>query len=361
MGCFLLWRKGENMDIIGIIIFVIFIGLIVVVICGIHYMLDLAYMKRDGVDITYSKSKGISSEEIGQIVSRHYYKLGKDALNEKIEKGEFSSLDSISLDLDGMTAYNEITEEKRKTEKRKAKKTYIIAIFISLAVIVLIPFLMDHCMIGNSFSSNITNSQWVTFLGSYIGGALGGALAIAGVLITIRHYKKQEEQDKHTAVKPVLDAWHINGSCLRRIDEASRYFDYVFNGRFTHWINFAERENINEADWIHFELMIRNIGVGPAIEMKIALNTRKHTFDVGNQQIGIPRDSAVAYHIYIPKRVLDPEDNKLVFTFTDIYRSQFFKQEMMLDVSPTKDGLSCESLRDIGALTLPEPLERKDK
>lgn len=53
------------------------------------------------------------------------------------------------------------------------KTKVILGIIVFIVILALIPFVMDWIIIGSNFPSNINNSDWVGFLGSYIGAVLG--------------------------------------------------------------------------------------------------------------------------------------------------------------------------------------------
>jgi len=71
---------------------------------------------------------------------------------------------------------------KKKTLKLLTiiSPTIISLIIISL-VFIAIPLLMDYFLFGNNFSTNLNNSEWSGFLGSYIGSLIGAIATIAGV------------------------------------------------------------------------------------------------------------------------------------------------------------------------------------
>lgn len=62
-----------------------------------------------------------------------------------------------------------------------------------LLVIVGIPLLIEHIIIRNNVYSVVSNNEWVTFLGSYLGGIIGGIITLGGVLLTLKFYRNQEE------------------------------------------------------------------------------------------------------------------------------------------------------------------------
>lgn len=75
--------------------------------------------------------------------------------------------------------------------KSNAFKKYIVWGITLITLIVSIPLLIDHLIIGNSISSNIDNKDWVSFLGSYASLA-----TLAGIWMTIQHSAKQTQEDR---------------------------------------------------------------------------------------------------------------------------------------------------------------------
>ncbi|MSR92234.1 hypothetical protein [Inconstantimicrobium porci] len=66
---------------------------------------------------------------------------------------------------------------------------------IGFAVLVIaIPLLIDICIFGNSFPSNIENQAWAGFLGSY----LGGIATLVAVFITISDNNKKLRSRKNS-------------------------------------------------------------------------------------------------------------------------------------------------------------------
>ena len=72
-------------------------------------------------------------------------------------------------------------------------KRWIIFILIILSILLVfgIPLAVDWLIIANDVPSNISNSDWVGFLGSYIGAIIGGVVSLIGIGVTIRFTKQQ--------------------------------------------------------------------------------------------------------------------------------------------------------------------------
>ena len=68
-------------------------------------------------------------------------------------------------------------------------KKHHIYILIGVCLILTTPIGIDKLIIGNSFPSNISNTEWVGFLGSYIGALIGGLLN--GTIYQNKHAKRR--------------------------------------------------------------------------------------------------------------------------------------------------------------------------
>ncbi len=67
---------------------------------------------------------------------------------------------------------------------------------ISIIFFFMIPIVLDNFIFKNNMSSSITNGEWASFLGSYIGGILSGIITLAGVGLTIMYNNKIIKEQK---------------------------------------------------------------------------------------------------------------------------------------------------------------------
>lgn len=61
-----------------------------------------------------------------------------------------------------------------------------------IAISILLPLGIDFFIFGNQFPSNISNSDWSGFLGSFLGGIFGSIGSIIGISITIMETRNSE-------------------------------------------------------------------------------------------------------------------------------------------------------------------------
>lgn len=76
-----------------------------------------------------------------------------------------------------------------------SKKKIAIIIFISISIIVVLPFALEIIIFRNDIYSVLGNAEWSSFLGSYIGGALGGIGTLLAVYITTKETRKIQQEN----------------------------------------------------------------------------------------------------------------------------------------------------------------------
>ena len=81
------------------------------------------------------------------------------------------------------------------------RKYPVLLICLVIVLIILIPIGIDHLIIGNGIYSNISNSDWVSFLGSYIGSLIGAGVSVVGIFMTIKFSEKQSKNDREFMIE----------------------------------------------------------------------------------------------------------------------------------------------------------------
>ena len=72
------------------------------------------------------------------------------------------------------------------------KKINMRYIGLGLLILICLPVIIDKFIIGNDIKSNIDNSDWVSFLGSYLGSIIG----VSGVFLVTKMDQKEREAEK---------------------------------------------------------------------------------------------------------------------------------------------------------------------
>ncbi|MFV0519967.1 MAG: hypothetical protein ACK5LY_06785 [Lachnospirales bacterium] len=77
-----------------------------------------------------------------------------------------------------------MNNELNNIHKKQLKRVSIFLSLISIFAIIL-PILLDYFVIGNEIKSNITNEQWVGFLGNYTGAIIGSVITVYALIETL--------------------------------------------------------------------------------------------------------------------------------------------------------------------------------
>lgn len=136
------------------------------------------------------------------------------------------------------------------------KKVWLL-IIASLIALVLLPLAIDWLIIGNSFPSNISNSDWVGFLGGYIGSIMGCAISLVGIFLTINFTREQNRADRELQVRPYFDIKYRDTPQLMSPKLCLGDVRISFPGKF---------DSQQTASGIIF---VKNIGLGPAIDFDV--------------------------------------------------------------------------------------------
>lgn len=125
---------------------------------------------------------------------------------------------------------------------------------------------MDWWIIGNAFPSNISNSEWVTFLGAYIGSIIGAIASVIGIGMTIHFSKISNKTDHELQVRPYCSIQFYTG-------DFSSFISQIKEGRIQAALGRIVIENIpsisNTEEKCHdCFLQLTNVGLGTAIEIK---------------------------------------------------------------------------------------------
>lgn len=96
------------------------------------------------------------------------------------------------------------------------KHRYGLIIMAIIAATFLIPLFIDWVIVGNGFPSHLTNGEWASFLGSF----LGGIATMLAVVFTLRYNEKQRireekrrEEEKKEEKRVYLDfVYHWNAT-----------------------------------------------------------------------------------------------------------------------------------------------------
>ena len=193
----------------------------------------------------------------------------------------------------------------------------------AIIAVVVLPLAIDWLIIGNNFPSNISNSDWVDFLGGYLGSILGCAISLIGLYFTIKFTKqqlqmsqRQFEEQKRMNYIPILDCKFIGILVGKVTDSISLDVDYTL-------------VNKQELFPCTLEFDVSNIGPGACIGIKYGLELdnqiREGTFWFEKDRIIRSQEKLIQRcTIYVPKdKQFDPT---LLIYYEDVLGNQYVKR-----------------------------------
>lgn len=159
-------------------------------------------------------------------------------------------------------------------------------IISSVIALVLLPLAIDWLIIGNNFPSNISNSDWVGFLGGYIGSIMGCVISLVGILWTINFTREQNRADRELQIRPYFDIRY--SPSMNTLPNEVSWLGYV---------DISEYDD-NGADPKRVEnglLFLKNVGNGPATNISATVSITnikvKYTARFTNQNLKVTTNS----------------------------------------------------------------------
>lgn len=136
-------------------------------------------------------------------------------------------------------------------------RKFIIVILCSILIVCLLPLTIDWLIIGNNVPSNISNSDWVGFLGGYIGAIIGAIVSLVGIVITIRYTSKENKTDRELQVRPYCSIRSVYDNKI--VGTNKRLGEYILT---------CEPMENNGPEYTEI-LYVKNVGLGPAIDLEV--------------------------------------------------------------------------------------------
>ena len=90
-------------------------------------------------------------------------------------------------------------------DKKKTIKMTKMIIIIYTTVGIILPFIFKYVIFESTTFSNLSNNEWAGFLGSYVGGILGGLGTLISVFITVKDSRDMQIENKKDTDKKILD------------------------------------------------------------------------------------------------------------------------------------------------------------
>lgn len=176
-----------------------------------------------------------------------------------------------------------------------------------------IPYILDWCIIGNEIPSNISNSDWVGFLGGYIGAILGALFSLAGIAWTIKFTREQNRADRELQIRPYFDIRYIPS--VNTLPKDVQFLGYVM-------INEYDDNGASSQDVERGLLYLKNVGNGPATNIDIAVSVEhiqvKYSAKFNNKNTKVTTNSVIsgeesAISFIVTNNSLAPSKNDLTW------------------------------------------------
>ncbi|MDO5516399.1 MAG: hypothetical protein Q4F66_02520 [Clostridium sp.] len=84
-------------------------------------------------------------------------------------------------------------------------KNILLIICTYIFISIILPIFFKYLIFENSSISNLNNSEWASFLGSYVGGILGGLGTLIAVYITVKETRNMQIDNKNDTDKKLLE------------------------------------------------------------------------------------------------------------------------------------------------------------
>lgn len=140
------------------------------------------------------------------------------------------------------------------------KRSYIYLIIITM---VLIPIAIDKLIIGNNYPSNISNENWVNFLGSYCGAIISAIATVIGIFVTIEYTRKEAQRDRELAMKQENENRRLQIAPYLKYKQCKTLF------KEKHDISILYVPDDNDNKFINTTIIIKNVGMGPIVNLGI--------------------------------------------------------------------------------------------
>ena len=86
-------------------------------------------------------------------------------------------------------------------DKKKTIKMTKMIIIIYTTVGIILPFIFKYVIFESTTFSNLSNNEWAGFLGSYVGGILGGLGTLISVFITVKDSRDMQIENKKDTIR----------------------------------------------------------------------------------------------------------------------------------------------------------------
>ena len=222
----------------------------------------------------------------------------------------------------------------------------------SVLIIIALPLAVDWLIIGNSFPSHITNTDWVGFLGGYIGAVISGLLSLVGISWTIRYTREQNRRDRELQIRPALDVRFVNtnqfsrdkswlgdvsvelrDNCcqeLKTVGSGLLYLKNVGNGPAMNVIaeaTIVESKRPNDAYFVNQNAHVTTTSIRPGEESSISIDVKDSIYKPKPELLSWMKNTE-ARNSVVPGRITPPLFTlKVLIKYSDLLNNHI-EQEL---------------------------------
>lgn len=144
------------------------------------------------------------------------------------------------------------------------KRSIIISIICTAIILILLPIALDWYIFGNKLPSNLSNSDWSSFLGGYIGSIIASIFSVVGILISIKYSDAQNRKDREIQIRPFFD--------IRYESNVKQVRNQKFINKILGYYSLVYEPIENQGPELQGYLIIKNAGIGSAVNIKFVEN-----------------------------------------------------------------------------------------
>ena len=167
------------------------------------------------------------------------------------------------------------------------KRMIIICGGTVVTLVIIVPILIDYCILGNGISSNIGNDVWMAFFGSCFGG-LFGAIATLMVLYDTQNSrrkleeksKKERDEERKLSIKPCLQVREQVLGSIEQLYSGNNVYYIFYEHGLVKQKRYMTKELKNHFSYYYIiETELKNVGMGSAISLNAYIDEKQFLFN----------------------------------------------------------------------------------
>lgn len=217
-------------------------------------------------------------------------------------------------------------QEKVYTDPSKKMVWNMMGIFGGI-VFIIVTFMVVYACIKSSYTPDF---------GSLFGGVIGGGATLWTIALTIENEKNVRNEERSNSVRPIISAYQNNATvkdkeCTYEYECWCNDNGYLAVGCYKNNCR-IKREDVRK-------LIIKNIGCGPIIDLKISVIGRTIYKSENKKNLGVGETANISLCMDSHCMIVDgkQDGNQIRFEFKDIYGKNY-SQSLKYGLTFKEDG-----------------------